>query len=86
MMAFLGVCSNQRLCRVVWWTWTYTPESGRRSFEENQEFSERAKDGEARLCAKLMEGSLRAFHHGRAMMGEAVNALLCWEEVARTLK
>ena len=27
-----------------WWTWTYTLESGGRSFEENQEFFESAKD------------------------------------------
>lgn len=27
-----------------WWTWKYTPESGGRSFEENQEFFDSAKD------------------------------------------
>jgi hypothetical protein len=27
-----------------WWTWTYTPESGGRSFEENQQFFDSAKD------------------------------------------
>jgi len=27
-----------------WWTWSFTPESGGRSFEENQEFFESAKD------------------------------------------
>jgi hypothetical protein len=27
-----------------WWTWKYTPESGGRSFEENQEFFDSAKE------------------------------------------
>lgn len=27
-----------------WWTWNYTPESGGRSFEENQEFFDSARD------------------------------------------
>jgi len=30
-----------------WWTWTYSPESGRRSFEENQEFFESAKEDQS---------------------------------------
>lgn len=27
-----------------WWTWRYTPESGGRSFEENQEFFDKARE------------------------------------------
>jgi sugar porter (SP) family MFS transporter len=31
-------------CFAGWWTWNYTPETGGRSFEENQEFFDSAKD------------------------------------------
>lgn len=31
-------------CFAGWWTWSYTPESGGRSFEENQEFFDSAKE------------------------------------------
>jgi hypothetical protein len=27
-----------------WWTWKYSPESGGRSFEENQEFFDSARE------------------------------------------
>lgn len=38
-----------------WWTWKYTPESGGRSFEENQEFFDSAKD-EGSWSVKKVDG------------------------------
>lgn len=39
-----------------WWTWTYSPESGGRSFEENQEFFESAEKDGSWVVRKVDEG------------------------------
>ena len=39
-----------------WWTWTYSPESGGRSFEENQEFFDSAKDDGSWVVRKVDGG------------------------------
>ncbi|CZS87876.1 probable major myo-inositol transporter iolT [Rhynchosporium graminicola] len=42
-----------------WWTWTYTPESGGRSFEENQEFFDSAKDEGSWVVRKVDGGKFK---------------------------
>jgi len=39
-----------------WWTWKYSPETGGRSFEENQEFFKSAKDEKSWAVRKVDEG------------------------------
>jgi len=39
-----------------WWTWKYTPESGGRSFEENQEFFDSAREDESWSVRKVDGG------------------------------
>jgi sugar porter (SP) family MFS transporter len=43
-------------CFAGWWTWTYTPESGGRSFEENQEFFDSAQDDCSWVVRDVNEG------------------------------
>ncbi|KAI9048622.1 hypothetical protein LZ554_007454 [Drepanopeziza brunnea f. sp. 'monogermtubi'] len=42
-----------------WWTWRYTPESGGRSFEENQEFFDSAADEGSWVVGKVDGGKFR---------------------------
>lgn len=42
-----------------WWTWKYTPESGGRSFEENQEFFDSAKDDGTWVVRKVDGGKFK---------------------------
>jgi len=46
-----------------WWTWTYTPESGGRSFEENQEFFESAKKDNSWVVKDVDGGKFVAMPH-----------------------
>jgi len=39
-----------------WWTWRYSPESGGRSFEENQEFFDSAKEDKSWIVRKVDGG------------------------------
>jgi len=39
-----------------WWTWRYSPESGGRSFEENQEFFDSAKEDQSWVVKKVDHG------------------------------
>ena len=43
-------------CFAGWWTWSYTPESGGRSFEENQEFFDSAKDDGSWVVRQVDKG------------------------------
>jgi len=43
-----------------WWTWKYSPETGGRSFEENQEFFKSAKDEKSWAVRKVDEGKFRS--------------------------
>ncbi|KAI0476302.1 general substrate transporter [Xylariaceae sp. FL0804] len=40
-----------------WWTWCYSPETGGRSFEENQEFFVSARDGHSWAVRKVDDGA-----------------------------
>jgi MFS family permease len=42
-----------------WWTWRYSPESGRRSFEENQEFFDSARDDGSWIVDKVDGGKFK---------------------------
>jgi hypothetical protein len=42
-----------------WWTWTYSPETGGRSFEENQEFFNSAKDDRSWAVRKVDGGRFK---------------------------
>ena len=42
-----------------WWTWTYLPESGLRSFEENQEFFEKAMEEKSWKVRRVGGGAWR---------------------------
>ncbi|KAI9880534.1 MAG: hypothetical protein M1830_002574 [Pleopsidium flavum] len=42
-----------------WWTWAYSPETGGRSFEENQQFFTDAKDDKTWLVAKVGKGEYK---------------------------
>ena len=46
-------------CFAGWWTWRYTPESGGRSFEENQEFFDSAKDSGSWAVRKVDGGKFK---------------------------
>ncbi|KUJ15780.1 general substrate transporter [Mollisia scopiformis] len=43
-------------CFAGWWTWRYTPESGGRSFEENQEFFDSAREEGSWVVRKVDGG------------------------------
>jgi sugar porter (SP) family MFS transporter len=42
-----------------WWTWKYSPETGRRSFEENQEFFNRAQEDNSWVVKKVNGGKFK---------------------------
>ena len=43
----------------AWWTWAYCPETGGRSFEENQQFFEDAKEYKTWLVTRVNKGEYR---------------------------
>ena len=43
----------------AWWTWAYSPETGGRAFEENQQFFEDAKEQNTWLVARVNKGEFR---------------------------
>lgn len=43
----------------AWWTWAYCPETGGRSFEENQQFFEDAKEQKTWLVTRVNKGEYR---------------------------
>lgn len=47
-----------------WWTWAYSPETGGRSFEENQEFFEDAKEHGSWSVLKVNKGEFRNMPKG----------------------
>ncbi len=48
----------------AWWTWAYTPETGGRSFEENQQFFEDAKEHNTWLVTRVNKGEFRGMPKG----------------------
>jgi MFS family permease len=42
-----------------WWTWRYSPETGNRSFEENQEFFESARDDKSWIVLDVDGGKFK---------------------------
>ena len=43
----------------AWWTWAYSPETGGRAFEENQQFFEDAKEQNTWLVTRVNRGEFR---------------------------
>lgn len=52
------------------WTWLYCPETGGRSFEENQGFFEEARKGGTWRVAKVGKGEYRRFPYDRSDEGD----------------
>jgi len=48
----------------AWWTWAYSPETGGRSFEENQQFFEDAKESNTWLVTRVNKGEFRGMPKG----------------------
>ena len=56
----------------AWWTWAYSPETGGRSFEENQQFFEDAKEHNTWLVTKVNKGAFRGMpKNEKAQDGES---------------
>ena len=53
-----------------WWTWRYTPESGGRSFEENQEFFDSASEERTWVVGKVDGGKFRGMEGKKEDGGE----------------
>jgi hypothetical protein len=53
-----------------WWTWRYSPESGRRSFEENQEFFDSARDDGSWIVDKVDGGKFKRLPEKKENDGE----------------
>lgn len=53
-----------------WWTWKYSPESGGRSFEENQEFFDSAKDEGSWAVGKVDGGKFKGMPEKKEGGGE----------------
>lgn len=53
-----------------WWTWSYTPETGGRSFEENQEFFDSAKDDGSWVVRKVDGGKFEGMPGKKKAGGE----------------
>lgn len=59
-----------------WWTWKYTPESGGRSFEENQEFFDKAREENSWVVRKVDGGKYTRMPKGKDDEGEDENSPL----------
>lgn len=59
-----------------WWTWKYSPESGGRSFEENQEFFESAKKEGNWSVGKVDGGKFKGMPRGEDEEGNGENSPL----------
>ncbi|KAL9587199.1 MAG: hypothetical protein Q9203_003586 [Teloschistes exilis] len=53
-----------------WWTWAYSPETGGRSFEENQTFFSDSKEQDTWLVSRVNDGEFR--HLPRGKKGDGV--------------
>ncbi|KAG6994127.1 general substrate transporter [Physcia stellaris] len=54
----------------MWWTWVYSPETGGRSFEENQSFFEDAKESGTWSVRKVNKGEFRHMPRSEKSNGE----------------
>ncbi|MCJ1258583.1 hypothetical protein MMC24_006416 [Lignoscripta atroalba] len=54
----------------AWWTWAYSPETGGRSFEENQTFFEDAKEHSTWRVSRVNNGEFRHMPKGEKDDGE----------------
>ncbi|KAL9099277.1 MAG: hypothetical protein Q9187_009520 [Circinaria calcarea] len=48
-----------------WWTWAYSPETGGRSFEENQAYFDDAKEHDTWRVSKINKGEYRHMPKGK---------------------
>lgn len=53
-----------------WWTWLYCPESGVRTFEENQEFFKKAADQGTWSVRKVADGEYRSLPNEKEDQGK----------------
>ncbi|TAQ89378.1 hypothetical protein B7494_g2268 [Chlorociboria aeruginascens] len=53
-----------------WWTWKYSPETGGRSFEENQEFFDSASNGNSWVVKKVDNGKFQYMPKKDGIWGE----------------
>ncbi|KAG0651964.1 putative metabolite transport [Hyphodiscus hymeniophilus] len=57
-------------CFAGWWTWSYSPESGGRSFEENQEFFDSAREERSWAVRKVDSGKFEVMPSKKEDDGE----------------